>query len=311
MPEDRVVLGGDHLGPNPWTALGVRLAMARAAEMVRDYVRAGYAKVHLDASMRCADDPLGPLADTVAAARTADLAAAAEAAAAERAPGVPEPVYVIGTEVPPPGGQAGEHEGPAVTRVGGRRAGPRPDARGLRAQGARSGLAASDRPGRPARRRVRRRGRVPLPKGGRRGPEVVLGEPGASRLRGALDGLPVGGRSSRPGRGPLRDPQGRPRADFRLPRGGLRAGGDRARAPRAAGARPALGAAPRARPGHEPKTPGTGRPTTAKETRRACACGDSSASATAPATTGRSRRSRRRSDVSSPTSTRSACPGGW
>jgi D-tagatose-1,6-bisphosphate aldolase subunit GatZ/KbaZ len=118
MPEDRLVLGGDHLGPNPWTALGVRLAMARAAEMVRDYVRAGYAKVHLDASMRCADDPLGPLADTVAAARTADLAAAAEAAAAERAPGVGLPVYVIGTEVPTPGGQAGEHEGPAVTRVG-------------------------------------------------------------------------------------------------------------------------------------------------------------------------------------------------
>ncbi len=117
MPEDRVVLGGDHLGPNPWTALGVRLAMSRAAEMVRDYVRAGYAKVHLDASMRCADDPLGPLADTVAAARTADLAAAAEAAAAERAPGLPLPLYVIGTEVPPPGGQAGEHEGPLVTRV--------------------------------------------------------------------------------------------------------------------------------------------------------------------------------------------------
>ena len=117
MSEDRVVLGGDHLGPNPWTALGVRLAMARAAEMVRDYVRAGYAKVHLDASMRCADDPLGPLADTVTAARTADLAAAAEAAAAERTPGAPLPVYVIGTEVPPPGGQAGEHEGPLVTRV--------------------------------------------------------------------------------------------------------------------------------------------------------------------------------------------------
>jgi D-tagatose-1,6-bisphosphate aldolase subunit GatZ/KbaZ len=117
VPEDRVVLGGDHLGPNPWTALGVRLAMARAAEMVRDYVRAGYAKVHLDASMRCADDPLGPLADTVAAARTADLAVAAEAAAAERTPGAPLPLYVIGTEVPPPGGQTGEHEGPAVTRT--------------------------------------------------------------------------------------------------------------------------------------------------------------------------------------------------
>jgi D-tagatose-1,6-bisphosphate aldolase subunit GatZ/KbaZ len=117
MPEDRVVLGGDHLGPNPWTALGVRLAMTRAAEMVRDYVRAGYAKVHLDASMRCSDDPVGALEDAVAAARTADLAAVAEEAAAERAPGVPPPVYVIGTEVPTPGGQAGEHEGPVVTRV--------------------------------------------------------------------------------------------------------------------------------------------------------------------------------------------------
>ena len=117
MPGDRVVLGGDHLGPNPWTALGVRVAMARAGEMVRDYVRAGYAKVHLDASMRCADDPPGPLADTVAAARTADLAVAAEAAAAELASDVPLPLYVIGTEVPTPGGQAGEHEGPAATRV--------------------------------------------------------------------------------------------------------------------------------------------------------------------------------------------------
>jgi D-tagatose-1,6-bisphosphate aldolase subunit GatZ/KbaZ len=117
LPAERVILGGDHLGPNPWTAQGVTIAMARGAEMVRQYVRAGYAKIHLDASMRCADDPLGPLADTVSAARTADLAAAAEAAASERPPGAPRPVYVIGTEVPPPGGQAGGHDGPAVTRV--------------------------------------------------------------------------------------------------------------------------------------------------------------------------------------------------
>jgi len=117
LPAGRVVLGGDHLGPNPWTALGAALAMERASEMVRQYVRAGYAKIHLDASMRCADDPPGPLADSVAAARTADLAAVAEAAAADRAPGMPEPVYVIGTEVPTPGGQAGEHEGPVATRV--------------------------------------------------------------------------------------------------------------------------------------------------------------------------------------------------
>ena len=117
LPVGRVVLGGDHLGPNPWTALGTHAAMECAAEMVRQYVRAGYAKIHLDASMRCADDPPGPLADAVAAARTADLAQAAEVAVADRAPGAPEPVYVIGTEVPPPGGQAGGHAGPAATRA--------------------------------------------------------------------------------------------------------------------------------------------------------------------------------------------------
>ena len=117
LPAGRVVTGGDHLGPNPWTGLGASQAMDRASEMVRQYARAGYAKIHLDASMRCADDPPGPLADTVAAARTAELAAVAEAAAADLTPGQPQPVYVIGTEVPTPGGQAGSHEGPVATRV--------------------------------------------------------------------------------------------------------------------------------------------------------------------------------------------------
>jgi D-tagatose-1,6-bisphosphate aldolase subunit GatZ/KbaZ len=65
--------------------------MERATEMVRQYVRAGYAKIHLDASMRCVDDSAGPLADTVAAERTADLAAAAEVAAAEREGGSVSP----------------------------------------------------------------------------------------------------------------------------------------------------------------------------------------------------------------------------
>jgi D-tagatose-1,6-bisphosphate aldolase subunit GatZ/KbaZ len=117
LAADRVILGGDHLGPHPWRGQGAAVAMGRAAEMVRQYVRAGYTKVHLDASMACADDPPGPLAEPVAAARTAELAAAAEAVASELPPGSPAPVYVIGTEVPPPGGQRGEHEGVAVTRV--------------------------------------------------------------------------------------------------------------------------------------------------------------------------------------------------
>ncbi|HEY8232485.1 MAG TPA: class II D-tagatose-bisphosphate aldolase, non-catalytic subunit [Vicinamibacteria bacterium] len=117
LPVDRVVLGGDHLGPNPWAGLAAAVAMERAAEMVRHYVRAGYVKLHLDASMRCADDPPGGPPDALVASRTADLAAVAEAAAADRAPGVPQPVYVVGTEVPPPGGQAAGHRGPAATSV--------------------------------------------------------------------------------------------------------------------------------------------------------------------------------------------------
>jgi D-tagatose-1,6-bisphosphate aldolase subunit GatZ/KbaZ len=117
LPPGRLLLGGDHLGPHPWKAQGTAVAMARATEMVRQYVAAGFAKIHLDASMACADDVPGALADTIVAARTAELAAAAEGACAERPAGTPAPLYVIGTEVPPPGGQQGEHEGPQVTRV--------------------------------------------------------------------------------------------------------------------------------------------------------------------------------------------------
>jgi D-tagatose-1,6-bisphosphate aldolase subunit GatZ/KbaZ len=113
----RVVLGGDHLGPNPWTALAAADAMQRATEMVRAYVRAGYEKIHLDASMRCASDPPGALPDEVVAARTAELAAASEGAAADRPRGARPLVYVIGTEVPPPGGQAAGHAGPLATDV--------------------------------------------------------------------------------------------------------------------------------------------------------------------------------------------------
>ena len=66
--------------------------------MVQAYVRAGFEKIHLDASMACADD-VGPLSDEVIAHRAATLCAAAEQVSGSR-----KPVYVIGTEVPVPGG---------------------------------------------------------------------------------------------------------------------------------------------------------------------------------------------------------------
>lgn len=101
LPRDRVLLGGDHLGPSPWRALDAESAMAQAEEMVASYVAAGFSKVHLDASMGCAGEPDG-LDDATTARRAARLAGIAEREA--RRTGREPPLYIIGTEVPPPGG---------------------------------------------------------------------------------------------------------------------------------------------------------------------------------------------------------------
>ena len=117
FPFERVLLGGDHLGPFPWQDRAAAVAMDKAKTTVRDYVEAGYAKIHLDASMRCGDDPPGALSDAVVTERAADLCAVAEAAASRRPPGLPLPLYVIGTEVPVPGGEQEAVAELAATRV--------------------------------------------------------------------------------------------------------------------------------------------------------------------------------------------------
>ncbi|CCV15307.1 D-tagatose-bisphosphate aldolase, class II, non-catalytic subunit [Mesorhizobium sp. STM 4661] len=101
LPTERIIFGGDHLGPNPWRREHAGAAMAKAEEMVTAYVSAGFRKIHLDASMGCAGEPAG-LDDATTAERAARLALAAERAA--RAAGGEAPVYIIGTEVPAPGG---------------------------------------------------------------------------------------------------------------------------------------------------------------------------------------------------------------
>lgn len=101
FPLERIILGGDHLGPNPWKKLGADEAMARAEAMVAAYVEAGFEKLHLDTSMGCAGEPAA-LDDEVTAERAARLARVAEDTA--RRIGQRPPVYIIGTEVPPPGG---------------------------------------------------------------------------------------------------------------------------------------------------------------------------------------------------------------
>ncbi|WP_313345514.1 D-tagatose-bisphosphate aldolase, class II, non-catalytic subunit [Stenotrophomonas sp.] len=112
FPADRLVLGGDHLGPNAWQKGPAEIAMTNARDLIAAYVAAGFHKIHLDCSVSCADDPT-PLPDATVAARSAELARIAERTAAEH--GLPPPVYVIGTEVPVPGGEASLDVGLAVT----------------------------------------------------------------------------------------------------------------------------------------------------------------------------------------------------
>lgn len=112
FPLQRLVLGGDHLGPNAWQKQPADEAMAHARELIRAYVAAGFHKIHLDCSMACAGDPT-PLPDAVVAARSAELARVAEDTA--HAAGLPPPVYVIGTEVPVPGGESSLGDGVQVT----------------------------------------------------------------------------------------------------------------------------------------------------------------------------------------------------
>jgi D-tagatose-1,6-bisphosphate aldolase subunit GatZ/KbaZ len=101
LPAERLVLGGDHLGPNCWQNLPAAAALQKSQVMVGEYVTAGFRKIHLDCSMSCADDPRS-LGDELIAERTATLCTVTEEAW-QRAGGEP-PVYVIGSEVPVPGG---------------------------------------------------------------------------------------------------------------------------------------------------------------------------------------------------------------
>lgn len=120
---DRVILGGDHLGPNVWQDENAESAMDKSKEMMREYVRAGYGKIHLDCSMKLADDDASrPLDVEISAQRAAALARVAEDAALTLSPspkgrGKYALRYVIGTEVPIPGGATEVEDGIAVSKI--------------------------------------------------------------------------------------------------------------------------------------------------------------------------------------------------
>jgi len=116
LPKDRILLGGDHLGPFPWRASKSNYALKNACELVRACVLAGYGKIHLDASMACADDAK-VLSEHTVARRAAALCEAAEEALKDLPRAAVPPLYIIGTEVPAPGGESVSGARPAVTTV--------------------------------------------------------------------------------------------------------------------------------------------------------------------------------------------------
>ncbi|MDP2964494.1 MAG: class II D-tagatose-bisphosphate aldolase, non-catalytic subunit [Pelolinea sp.] len=107
FPEEKIYLGGDHLGPSLWTNESAETAMAKAKRLVQDYVLAGYNKIHLDTSMACIDDIL-PLPKQLIANRQAQLCQVAEEAKAHLDQKSTQLLYVVGTEVPIPGGAMNE-----------------------------------------------------------------------------------------------------------------------------------------------------------------------------------------------------------
>ena len=117
FPFENIILGGDHLGPSVWQNEPTDSAMQKSAVMIKDYVQAGFVKIHLDCSMKLGDDPDGPLDIEVSAKRAAQLAKVAEGSVGAGLVPAQLPRYIIGTEVPIPGGAHEHEETVSVTNV--------------------------------------------------------------------------------------------------------------------------------------------------------------------------------------------------
>jgi D-tagatose-1,6-bisphosphate aldolase subunit GatZ/KbaZ len=116
LPLERILLGGDHLGPSVWKEEPAETAMSKAKDLIRAYASAGYVKLHLDTSMLLGDDdPTRPLDPRVSAQRLATLTKAAEQSQADTGT-ASLPYYVVGTDVPIPGGSQERDSGAVGSR---------------------------------------------------------------------------------------------------------------------------------------------------------------------------------------------------
>ena len=119
--KSKIILGGDHMGPLPWADLPAEEAMEKAKELVRQCVKAGYKKIHLDTSMKLGDDSLEEkLSCETIAERGAILFQECQLAYQEllkENPNEVKPVFVIGSEVPVPGGSTDNEDKIQITDI--------------------------------------------------------------------------------------------------------------------------------------------------------------------------------------------------
>ncbi|GHG00779.1 D-tagatose-bisphosphate aldolase, class II, non-catalytic subunit [Thalassotalea marina] len=113
FPRERIILGGDHLGPVCWVDKGAEEAIELSKDLIAEYVKAGFKKIHLDTSMACFGDPQAVPEEEIAY-RASVLCKVAEQTAIETF-GYSDLLYVVGTEVPVPGGETEAIESVEVT----------------------------------------------------------------------------------------------------------------------------------------------------------------------------------------------------
>lgn len=121
LPEEQLILAGDHLGPLTWQHLPAAEAMEQACQLVYEYGKAGFTKIHLDTSMKLADDPEGPVSVHTVARRGARLYQEAMRGYTDllkEKPHAMSPVFVIGSEVPIPGGAQQAEDRLCITEPG-------------------------------------------------------------------------------------------------------------------------------------------------------------------------------------------------
>ena len=119
VPESQIIFGGDHLGPLTWQDEKEDDAMLKADQLVYAFVKAGFTKIHLDTSMKLADDPEGPLDIEVISRRGVRLYETCMQAyreLKEEKEDALRPVFVIGSEVPIPGGAQEKENSLEVTK---------------------------------------------------------------------------------------------------------------------------------------------------------------------------------------------------